>query len=363
MSGISRRFFMSMQEKKGLGLFFFGRRVYNGTIKIMCLTVWRIPMETKDRTEMEGMPTADWTEICVTVPAEDVDRAGDIAQMTVPYGIYVEDYSHLEEEAWEIAHIDLIDEELLRQDRTHAKIHLYISPEENPGEAVSFLRERYAAEGIKYTLDTASCAEEDWIHNWKKYFKPIPVGKKLLIRPTWEEAENPENRTILHLEPGLAFGTGTHETTRLCMELLETYVRPGAAVLDVGCGSGILSVASLLLGASSAVGVDIDELAVKTAVQNAQRNGVEARFQGICGNLTEQVEGSFDIVVANIVADVILVLTKDVRRFMRPDTVYLMSGIIDTREQDVLVGLQGKFEILDRKEEKGWVALAARPIG
>ena len=202
--------------------------------------------------------------------------------------------------------------------------------------------------------------EEDWINNWKQYFKPIPVGQKLLIRPTWEEVQDSGGRTVLDLDPGLAFGTGTHETTRLCMELLEQYVRPGMNVLDVGCGSGILSVAALLLGADKAVGVDIDELAVKTAVENAEINHVEDRFTGICGNLTDQVTGTYDIVVANIVADVIIMLTKDVEQFMKPDTVYLMSGIIDTREQDVLAAVEQHFTIIDRKEEKGWVALSAK---
>ena len=202
----------------------------------------------------------------------------------------------------------------------------------------------------------------DWINNWKKYFKPIPVGKKLLIRPTWEEAENPEDRKILHLEPGLAFGTGTHETTRLCMELLEEYVKPGATLLDVGCGSGILSVAGLLLGADSAVGVDIDELAVKTALQNAELNGVKDRFTGICGNLTEKVSGTFDVVAANIVADIVISLTGDVGRFMKPGAVYLMSGIIDTREQDVLKALEGRFQVIARREERGWIALAAKAV-
>ena len=303
-----------------------------------------------------------WTEVCATVKAEDVERAGDIAQMTVPYGIYIEDYSHLEEEAWEIAHIDLIDEELLKKDRSTAKIHIYISPEENPAEAVAFLSERYTAENIWHTIETSACMTEDWINNWKKYFKPIPVGKKLLIRPTWEEAENPEDRKILHLEPGLAFGTGTHETTRLCMELLEEYVKPGATLLDVGCGSGILSVAGLLLGADSAVGVDIDELAVKTALQNAELNGVKDRFTGICGNLTEKVSGTFDVVAANIVADIVISLTGDVGRFMKPGAVYLMSGIIDTREQDVLKALEGRFQVIARREERGWIALAAKAV-
>ena len=300
----------------------------------------------------------DWTEVTITVNAKDVDKAGDIANMVVPYGIYIEDYSNLEEEAWEIAHIDLIDEDLLQKDRTKALVHIYISPEESPAEAVAFLRERYTAEGIENEIALDPCVEEDWINNWKQYFKPIPVGEKLLIRPTWEEVEDSGGRTVLDLDPGLAFGTGTHETTRLCMELLEKYVQPGMDVLDVGCGSGILSVAALLLGAQKAVGVDIDELAVKTADENAAINHVAERFTGICGNLTDKVTGKYDIVVANIVADVIIMLTKDVEQFMKPDTVYLMSGIIDTREQDVLAAVEQHFEIIDRKKEKGWVALS-----
>lgn len=302
----------------------------------------------------------DWTEVTVAVNAADIDKAGDIAQMVVPYGIYIEDYSNLEQEAREIAHIDLIDEELLKKDRSKAFVHVYISPEENPAEAIAFLSERYNAEGIAHEISTASCAEEDWINNWKKYFKPIPVGEKLLIRPIWEQEYDPQGRAVLNLEPGIAFGTGTHETTRLCLELLEKYVRPGCRLLDVGCGSGILSVAGLLLGAQSAVGVDIDELAVKTAVQNAELNGVADRFTGICGNLTDKVSGTFDVVAANIVADIIIELTASIEQFMRPDTVYLMSGIIDTREQDVLSVVEKKFDILDRREEKGWIALAAK---
>ena len=302
----------------------------------------------------------DWTEVTVAVNAADIDKAGDIAQMVVPYGIYIEDYSNLEQEAREIAHIDLIDEELLKKDRSKAFVHVYISPEENPAEAIVFLSERYNAEGIAHEISTASCAEEDWINNWKKYFKPIPVGEKLLIRPVWEQEYDPQGRAVLNLEPGIAFGTGTHETTRLCLELLEKYVRPGCRLLDVGCGSGILSVAGLLLGAQSAVGVDIDELAVKTAVQNAELNGVADRFTGICGNLTDKVSGTFDVVAANIVADIIIELTASIEQFMRPDTVYLMSGIIDTREQDVLSVVEKKFDILDRREEKGWIALAAK---
>lgn len=306
------------------------------------------------------MVTKDWTEVAITVNAGDVDAAGDIAQMVVPYGIYIEDYSNLEEEAMEIAHIDLIDEELLKKDRSKAIVHVYISPEENPMEAVSFLRERYESEGINNEISTSGCAEVDWMNNWKKYFKPIKVGERLLIRPTWENEYEAEGRAVLHLEPGLAFGTGTHETTRLCMELMEKYITEGADVLDMGCGSGILSVAALLLGASSAVGVDIDPLAVKTAVSNAEINGVGNKFTGICGDLTDKVKGKFNLVLANIVADVVILLSKDAPKFMYEDTVYIMSGIIDTREEDVLAAVSDTFEIIERREEKGWVAMAVR---
>ena len=303
----------------------------------------------------------NWTELKIQVPASQGELAGDIANMVVPYGIYMEDYSHLEEEAMEIAHIDLIDEELLRKDREHAVIHVYISPEENPAEAVSYLEERYNALGIQHTITLDSCVKEDWINNWKKYFHPIPVGEKLLIRPLWEEQCDPQGRIVLDLEPGLAFGTGTHETTRLCLELLEKYLTPGCDFLDMGCGSGILSVAALLLGAKSAVGgVDIDPLAVKTAVENANTNGVGEKFTGICGNLAEKVTGKFQVVAANIVADIVILLSKDAPRFLEKDSVYLISGIIDTREQDVLDAIGDTFQVLERREEKGWIAMALK---
>lgn len=302
----------------------------------------------------------EWTEVIVQVPVEEVERAGDIAQMVVPYGIYIEDYSHLEEEAGEIAHIDLFDEALLQKDRTIGLVHVYISPEENPQEAVAYLTERYAAAGISSQISTADCAMEDWMNNWKKYFKPIEVGKRLLVRPVWEEMEDAKGRVVLDLEPGLAFGTGTHETTRLCMQMLERYVKQGDRVLDLGCGSGILSVAALLLGASEAVGVDIDELAVKTARENADLNRVGNRFTALCGDLTDGVNGIFQVVVANIVADVILRLTKEIDPYLAPDAVYLMSGIIDTRVQEVKNVLEeAGFVLLEEKEEKGWFALAA----
>ncbi len=315
-------------------------------------------LETAPQKRVIGKMETNWTEIILEVPAQQAETVASIANMAVPYGIYMEDYSNLEEEAMEIAHIDLIDEELLKKDRTKAWIHVYISPEENPGEAVSFLRERCTAEKIPFEITCASCAQEDWINNWKKYFKPVPVGEKLLIRPLWEESFEAQGRIVLNLEPGIAFGTGTHETTRLCLELLEKYMTPAIDFLDVGCGSGILSVAALLLGAKSAVGVDIDPLAVKTARENAANNQVEDKFTGICGNLAEKVTGKFQVAAANIVADVVIELTKNISEFLQPNGIYIISGIIDQREEDVLNAIEKDFTVLERREEKGWVAMA-----
>lgn len=347
---IETQLLLSTLAWEGTNRFFKAALLYN-----FCAIVYN-----KEQNRKGSQKKMEWTEVTITVPAESVDLAGDIAQMVVPYGIYIEDYSNLEQEAWEIAHIDLIDEDLLKKDRTKALVHVYIDPKENPSEAVAFLSERYRAEGIPFAIDTSACLEEDWINNWKKYFKPMPVGNRLLIRPTWEEEYDAGERAVLHLEPGVAFGTGTHETTRLCMELLEDYVTPGCEMLDVGCGSGILSIAALLLGAQRAVGVDIDEAGVRTAVENARINGLSDRFTGIHGNLTDKVHGTFDVVAANIVADVIILLTSDIRQFLKPGAVYLVSGIIDTREQDVLSAVEKEFEILQRREEKGWVAMALR---
>ncbi len=299
---------------------------------------------------------SEWTEVKIGVKAEDVEKAGDIATMVVPYGIYIEDYRDLEEQAWEIAHIDLIDEELLKKDRSRAFVHVYISPEENPLEAVAFLRERLSAEGIESEIETNECRKEEWENNWKQYFHAMPVGKKLLIRPLWEEADS-QGRAVLSIEPGLAFGSGTHETTRLCLETLENYITEDTSVLDVGCGSGILSIASLLLGAKEAVGVDIDALAVKTAKENGVTNGFsEPRYTVLEGNLTEKVSGKFDVVVANIVADVIVMFCKDVGEYMKEGGVFITSGIIDTKEQQVVDAFDKYgFKIKARHSEKGWV--------
>lgn len=302
----------------------------------------------------------DWTEITVTVNNKDVDQVSHIANEVVPYGIYIEDYTNLEQDVEEIAHIDLIDEELLAKDRTQAKVHMYISCEDNPLEAVSKISEMLKEANIDFQVDSLDCNDEDWLNNWKQYFQPSPVGEKLLIRPTWRKNYDPEGRIVINLDPGLAFGTGTHETTRLCLEVLEKIVKEDTTVLDVGCGSGILGIASLLLGGKSAVGVDIDPMAVKTARENAVLNNVEDRFTAIEGNFTEKVSGKFDIVVANIVADAIIFLSQGVKSFMKEDSVYIMSGIIDTRVDEVIEEVSENFEITQKLFLNGWYCLTAK---
>ena len=302
----------------------------------------------------------NWTEIKITVNAADIEAASDIANVVVPYGIYIEDYTDLEQTIEDIAHVDLIEEELLSKDRSKAFVHIYLEEDVSPAEAVEFLSERYNAEGIAHEIELLNCAEEDWRNNWKKYFHPTPVGERIMIVPSWYENYDTQGRVALTIDPGLAFGTGNHETTRLCLRMCEKYLKQGDRVLDVGCGSGILGIAALLLGAESAIGVDIDEVAVRTTKANAELNGVSDRLTSIYGSFTEHVEGKFDIVLANIVADAIKFLSKGVSQFMKDDAVYIMSGIIDTRAEEVKAEVSKYFEIIEEHLENGWVCLVAK---
>ena len=192
----------------------------------------------------------NYTEVKIYVKTEDTERASNIAVMAVPYGIYIEDYSDLEQAAWEIAHIDLIDEDLLQKDRAESIIHIYIEEGNNPAEAVSFISERLEAEKISFRIETDGCSEEDWADKWKAFFKPTPVGERLFVRPIWIDDYDSGDRAVLNIEPGAAFGTGTHDTTRLCLETLDKIIKDGDTVLDIGCGSGILAISSMLLGAT-----------------------------------------------------------------------------------------------------------------
>ncbi len=299
----------------------------------------------------------DWTEITAKVPTDKTDEAAAIANMTVPYGIYIEDYTNLEADAEEIAHIDLIDDELVNKDRTHSIIHMYIAESDNAIEAVSYLSERFTACGIDNEIKCELVDDADWNENWKKYFKAFEIGEKLAVCPSWESYDNKDNRTVISLDPGAAFGTGSHATTSLCLEILEKRVTNDTTVLDIGTGSGILAIASDLLGAKSAIGVDIDAQSVKTAIANAEINGVSEKTEFLVGDLAEKVSGKYDIVCANIVADVVMRLFDNVADFMNDDGILIVSGIIDMRAAEVeKSALEHGFKIAESLMREEWHA-------
>ena len=299
----------------------------------------------------------NWTEITIKVANKDTDSAAAIANMTVPYGIYIEDYSDLEEKAEEIAHINLIDESLLAKDRETSLIHIYIAETDNALEALEFLKERFTASGIDFEVTSIGVDDNDWNENWKKYFHSTEIGERLAIVPSWETYDNKDNRVLLHIDPGAAFGTGTHATTSLCLKILESKVSEGADVLDIGCGSGILAIASVLLGAKKAIGVDIDSQSVKTAKENAEINGISEKCEFIHGDLAEKVSGKYQVICANIVADIIIKLFENVSDFMTEDGILIISGIIDLRKDDVLSAAKSHgFTIVQEEYKDNWCA-------
>lgn len=302
-----------------------------------------------------------WTELTVKVNHKDMDKASDIVSFAAEGGIYVEDYSSLEDDIFEVIPWGMIGEELLEKDRESVLIHIYIKPESNPVEVKAFLDERLGSEKIEHEIELVLKEEDEWLNNWRQYYQPIEIGENLLIQPVFRDEVKDTDRTVIKIEPGLAFGTGNHESTRLCLEAVEKYTKKGMRVLDVGCGSGILGIAATLLGAEEAFGADIDATAVRIARENAELNGVVGKFTAECGDLTQHAEGKYNLVLANIVADVIINLTDNIKNYMAEDATFVMSGIIDTREQDVLEALdKNGFDIIERKPENGWVCLVAK---
>lgn len=304
----------------------------------------------------------EWTDIQITVPARFADTAEAVATMVSNGGIYIEDYRDLEQQAWEIAHVDLIEQELLDKPRDIVKVHMYLAPDENPAEILPLFRERLDNSGIEYTLETSGVEQEDWQNAWKKYYHAMEIGSRLAIVPGWEQYET--DRTVITMDPGMAFGTGTHETTSLCLETLDSLVKGGERVLDIGTGSGILAIAALKLGAAVAEGVDIDPMCVRTAGENARRNGVQDRFTVLVGDLSDKASGQYNIITANIVAAAILSLAPHVPALMAPGARFIASGIIDTRKDEVLTGLRAAgLEPVEVKEKRGWVCIICKSAG
>lgn len=297
----------------------------------------------------------DYNQIKVTTNKADSETA--IAVMTAMDffgGLMIEDYSDIDTCPW-----DYVDEELLKKDKNIVAISGYVEAKENIVEILERLKIMLPQSA---TVEVISVNEDDWANNWKKYYHPINVGEHLVIKPSWIDYEKQPDDIIVELDPGMAFGTGTHETTRMCMAHLEKYIDKNSRVLDVGCGSGILSITSLLIGAKEVAGVDIDPVAVKVAIENGKMNGFEEPAYTIKrGNLVDEAEGKYDVIVANIIADVIIGVCGDVKSFLADDGVFISSGIIIDRKEDVKNALTEKgYTIIDCVEEGEWVSFVCK---
>ena len=309
----------------------------------------------------------DWLEVTVETTDAQMDDLCARLTMNGAEGLVLEseaDFKTFLEQNRQ--YWDYVDDALLERMKGVARVKFYVTDDE-AGKAQMV----QALEGITNSVSTVPLKEEDWAYSWQKYYQPMAVGEKVYIVPEWERGKGiPEGRTAVYLNPGLTFGTGSHASTQLCLELLEGQAQSGKKVLDLGCGSGILSIAALNLGAWSAVGVDIDPKAVDVAYENAGLNGIgRDRCTVRAGNvlsdkrLVEELAGAgpYDIVLANIVSDVIIPLSAFVRRFMREDGIFICSGIIDTRADEVRAALEKNgLHIVGRLEKDGWCAFSAR---
>lgn len=298
----------------------------------------------------------EWVQIKVTVKLEQLDDTVAVMNMISNY-LQIEDYSDID---LKTCYGDLIDESILNADKTVASVLVYLSADGSTADTLAFLRGRFSELAIDANISVSGVNEEDWANSWKDYYKPIKIGEKIVIVPAWEKYEQKDGEIIVRMDPGMAFGTGTHETTRLVIKLLEKYVMSGARVADVGCGSGILAICASKLGAKECKAYDIDPVAVKVANENIKDSGL-TNVSCEVSDLLKQVDNTapYDIICANIVADIIIRMMPDVGALMNESSVILASGIIVERSDDVInaFGEHG-FKIVERIDENGWCALA-----
>lgn len=310
----------------------------------------------KDYTCEDWGETAEWTRIKVTAKLELLDDVTAVMNMISNY-LQIEDYSDID---LKTCYGDLIDEAILNADKTVASVSVYLPADGGCADMVAFLRERFRTLGLEVTISVSGVNEEDWANSWKAYYKPIRIGEKIVIVPAWEKYEEREGDVVVRMDPGMAFGTGTHETTRLVIGLLEKYVKEGVRVLDVGCGSGILAICASKLGAGLCRAYDIDPVAVKVARENIKDSGLENVTCDV-SDLLRQVDTTkapYGVICANIVADIIIRMTPDIGTFMDEQSVILASGIIVERSEDVIRTFEEYgFRIVEKVEENGWCAL------
>ena len=320
----------------------------------------------------------EWLEVTIKTISPAIDLVG--ARLpAIGYDSFIiddsEDFSEFLKDNTQ--YWDYVDEELAQKMQNVSQIRLYIPHDAQAPEQIAQLKselEVFRAQNPDTDLGSLEVSlqnlqEEDWEESWKQYYQPIPIGEKLLIVPQWLSPENPEHRIPVVLDPGMIFGTGAHASTQMCLRALEQTIHGGERVIDLGSGSGILSIAALLLGAQEATGVDIDPKAEDIARENAALNGLTApKFRAVTGNvigdkamMESLSEGGYDVVLANIVADVIIPLSAVVPHFLRPDGVFICSGILNTRLPEVERAIEAAgLTITQREMQEDWCRLTAR---
>ena len=318
----------------------------------------------------------EWTEVTIKTTSAAIELVADRLTALGYDSFIVDDEAEFQEFLEENRQYwDYVDDELAQKMHGLSQIRLYLEQAADAAERVSFLTEQLASLRTQFPqVDFGSLMvvlqdvrDEDWENSWKQYYQPLPIGKSLLVVPQWLHPENPEGRTEIRLDPGMIFGTGAHTSTQMCMRALEHCIAGGERVLDLGSGSGILSITALKLGAATAVGVDIDPKAEDIARENAAMNDLFAdRFTAVTGDviadaqMPEKLGGGYDVVLANIVADVIIPLAPHVPQFLKPGGIFICSGILDVRLHEVHAALKrAGLHILSTDAQEDWRRVAA----
>ena len=310
----------------------------------------------------------DWMEAVVHTTTMGADLVSEVLMNAGAVGTAIEDRYDVTSSKKSDGMWDMIDEDVLAKMSEDVLVKAYFKNDASAKETLLLVGEKLRElaradlgfDAGSLELESQNVHEQDWAENWKKYYTPFRAGERLVIKPSWEPYAAQAGDLVLELDPGMAFGTGTHETTYMCMEQLERYVTPGCKAIDVGCGSGILALAAAKLGASDVLAIDLDELAVKVAAENTQKNGLLQTVRVVHGDLLEQREEQADVIVANIIADVICFLCGPAKKHLLPGGVFICSGIIREREEDVQRALAAAgYTVCNRLEKGEWVCLAA----
>lgn len=319
----------------------------------------------------------NWTEANIYTTTEGIDPVCGCLLGIGVTGFVIKDAKDFEEFlADKNGNWDYIDDDLMNLKNCETCVTVYLPDDSQGADMLSALRSEMSAlkerdENNSFgrlAVELANVREEDWANNWKQYFKPLTVGEKLVVKPSWEDYIGKDGRTVLEIDPASSFGTGQHNTTQLCLELIEKNLKNGDRVLDLGCGSGILSIAAMLLGAEEVTAVDISQNSVETAKENAAKNNIPSeKYAAYCGDiisdsgLVERIGSGFDIIVANIVADVLIAMSPLFEKFLKKDGTLILSGIITERADEVVEAVKSKgYTMVELREKDGWAAVAFR---